>query len=81
MGAMVNIKVCENNYGYGTDEVLEKVQGEFKDMAIETSACWGYCDDCAVGPYVFINDEIVQADTPEALYEEIEQIIMEKRNQ
>ncbi|WP_169833014.1 DUF1450 domain-containing protein [Geosporobacter ferrireducens] len=66
---MAVIKVCENNYGYGTNEVIEKIKGEKPEVEVEVASCWGYCDECASGPYVFIHDEMVQADTPEELYD------------
>ena len=72
---MTIIKVCENNYGYGTNEVMEKVKDEKLEVEIEVASCWGYCDDCASGPYVFVKDEMVQADTPEELYEAIVDVL------
>ncbi|SHJ69579.1 Uncharacterized protein YuzB, UPF0349 family [Geosporobacter subterraneus DSM 17957] len=68
---MTKIKVCQNNYGYDTNEVIEKIKDERPEIEIEVAACWGYCDDCASGPYVFVDDEMVQADSPEDLYESI----------
>ncbi|WZL72458.1 DUF1450 domain-containing protein [Clostridiaceae bacterium 35-E11] len=72
---MKNIKVCENNYGYGTNDVLDKIKAENPNIQIDTATCWGYCDDCAIGPYIFLNDEMIQADTPEELYEKINEAL------
>ncbi|QZY54375.1 DUF1450 domain-containing protein [Crassaminicella profunda] len=75
---MIKINVCENNYGYGTDEVIDTIQTEYPEVDVEVAPCLGHCEDCSVGPYVFIDDEMVQGDTPEELYEQIK-LSLEKR--
>lgn len=68
---MAIVKVCENNYGYGTNDIIEKIKAQRPDIEVEVASCWGYCDDCASGPYVFVHDKIVEANTLEALYDKI----------
>ncbi|MFZ5965874.1 MAG: DUF1450 domain-containing protein [Bacillota bacterium] len=68
---MTEIKFCENNFSYGTDEVVSKLQND--GLHVEVESCLGYCGDCAVGPFALVNDELVQADTAEELYERIKE--------
>ncbi|AOT69013.1 DUF1450 domain-containing protein [Geosporobacter ferrireducens] len=66
---MAEIKFCENNFGHGTDEIVDKLKNEGIEPEVES--CLGYCGDCAVGPFALVDDELVQADTAEELYEKI----------
>ncbi len=66
---MSTILFCENNFSHGTEEVVNKLREENYDVEVES--CLGYCGDCAVGPYALVNDEFIQADSPEELYEMI----------
>ena len=66
---MSKIQFCENNFPHGTEEIVHKLRGE--DFDVEVESCLGYCGDCAVGPFALVNDELVQADTAEELYENI----------
>lgn len=68
------IQFCENNFGFGT-EVIEMLENEIDDIEIEVTSCLGFCDDCTTSPFALINGEIVQADTPEDLFEEIKSYI------
>ncbi len=68
---MLEIKFCENNFSQGTEDVVNQLREEVDDVTIEVESCLGYCGDCAVGPFALVNDELVQADTPEELYEMI----------
>lgn len=68
---MTDIKFCENNFSHGTDEVMNKLKEEYDDASITAEACLGYCGDCAIGPFALVNDELIQADTADELYEEI----------
>ncbi|WP_069998011.1 DUF1450 domain-containing protein [Cellulosilyticum sp. I15G10I2] len=68
---MVEIKFCENNFAQGTEEVVNQLREEVEDINIEVESCLGYCGDCAVGPFALVDDELVQADTSEELYEMI----------
>lgn len=72
---MVEIKFCENNFSYGTDKLAKEIEENFKNAEVSIEPCLGYCGDCAVGPYALVNDELVQADTVEELYEKIKQYL------
>ena len=51
------------------EEVVNKLRDE--DYDVEVESCLGFCGDCAVGPYALVDDEFIQADTPDDLYEMI----------
>lgn len=72
---MAEIKFCENNFNFGTEEVMNKLKENFSDADISAEGCLGYCGDCAVGPYALVNDELIQADTADELYEKIKGLI------
>lgn len=74
---MARVQFCENNYGQGADEVIEKLQNDGIDLEVED--CLGYCGDCAVGPFALVDDELIQTDTPEELYNKIKDIIEQYR--
>lgn len=66
---MPHIQFCENNFPHGTEEVINKLKDEDYDVEIES--CLGYCGDCAKSPFALVDDEFIQADTPEELYKMI----------
>ncbi len=66
---MSKIQFCENNLSHGTEDIVNKLRD--KDIDVEVESCLGYCGDCAVGPFALVDDEFVQADTTEELYEMI----------
>lgn len=68
---MSEIKFCENNFSHGTDEIAERIENEFDDVAVLIEPCLGHCGECAVGPFALVDDEFIQADTAEELYEMI----------
>lgn len=68
---MSEVKFCENNFSFGTDEIAERIETEFEDVAVIIESCLGHCGDCAVGPIALVNDELVQADSADELYEKI----------
>ncbi|WP_069648862.1 DUF1450 domain-containing protein [Caloranaerobacter ferrireducens] len=71
------IQFCENNFSFGTDKIIEMLENEIDDdIEIEVVSCLGFCDDCSTSPFALINGEIVQADTPEDLFEEIKSYIL-----
>lgn len=72
---MIEIKFCENNFSYGTDEIMEKLKERFDNVNITAESCLGYCGDCAVGPFALVDDELIQADSAEELYDEIAKCI------
>ncbi len=72
---MTEIKFCENNFSFKTEETMKKLKENFSDASISVESCLGYCGDCAVAPYALVNDELVQADTADELFEKIKKDI------
>lgn len=75
---MTVIQFCENNFVHSTEEVVKKLEENFPEVSVEIEACLGYCDDCAAGPYALVDDELIQADSAEDLYEAIVDVINER---
>ncbi|MBB6216890.1 uncharacterized protein YuzB (UPF0349 family) [Anaerosolibacter carboniphilus] len=72
---MATIKICENNFGYGTNDVVERIHKERADVTVDVASCQGYCDICAVGPYAFVDDTLIEAETADELYNKIINIL------
>ena len=72
---MAEIKFCENNFSFGTEETMKKLKEKYSDSYVSSESCLGYCGDCAVGPYALVNDEMIQADSPEELLKKIEKML------
>ena len=68
---MKKVQFCENNFSYGTEEIADKLRDE--GFEVEVESCVGYCGDCAVGPFALVDDELVQADTADELYDVIKE--------
>lgn len=71
---MDEIKFCENNFSFGTEETMTKLKEHYGGDHVTVESCLGYCGDCAVGPYALVKDELVQAETPDKLYEKIKEL-------
>ncbi|SHJ45443.1 Uncharacterized protein YuzB, UPF0349 family [Clostridium cavendishii DSM 21758] len=72
---MTEIKFCENNFSFGTEETMKKLKENFNNVDVSAESCLGYCGDCSVGPYALVNGEIIQANTAEELFEKIRDMI------
>lgn len=72
---MTEIKFCENNFIYGTEDTMKKLQENYPDVDVTVESCLGYCGDCATNPYALVNDEMILADSADELYEKIEELI------
>jgi uncharacterized protein YuzB (UPF0349 family) len=72
---MTEIKFCENNFTFGTEETMKKLKENYSNADVSIEPCLGYCGDCAVGPYALVNDEMIQDDTADELFEKIENMI------
>lgn len=72
---MVEVKFCENNFTNGTEAVMDKLKENFTNAEISAESCLGYCGDCAEGPFALVNEELVQANSADELYEAIKDII------
>lgn len=72
---MTEIKFCENNFTHGTEETAKNLQENYPHIDVTVESCLGYCGDCAAGPFALVNDELIQADSADELYKEIEKLI------
>lgn len=68
----MEVKFCENNFSFGTEEVAKALQEKYKNIEVLVEGCLGYCGDCAIGPYALVDDEMIQADTADELLKKIE---------
>ena len=66
---MDTIKFCDNNFVHGTEEVVTRLKEDYEDLDVSVESCLGYCGDCANGPFALVNDELIQADTADELYD------------
>ena len=71
------IQFCENNFQYGTEEVKARLMEEFEETDIEVFPCLAMCEECAEGPYAIVNDEVIQAENAEELFQKLRNIIKE----
>lgn len=65
------IKFCENNFSQGTEEIAKKLENEHDDVTVEIEPCLGHCGECSEGPFALVDDEFIQEETAELLYEKI----------
>lgn len=70
---MAEIKFCESNFNEGVEEVMKKLEDE--GISFEVEPCLGYCGECAMGPIATIDDELVEAETTDELYDKIKNLI------
>ena len=67
---IISSPIVEGEKGTHKD-TLDKLRKD--GVEVEVESCLGYCGDCAVGPMALVDDELVQADSAEELYEEIKE--------
>lgn len=68
---MDEVRFCENNFQYDIEDITGRIEKEFEDVKVEVESCLGHCDICAEGPFALVNEEVIQADNAEDLYEKI----------
>ena len=73
----IRIQFCENNFQYGTQEVKARLMEEFDQADIEVFPCLQLCRECAEGPYAIVNDEIMQTESAEELFQQLRDMIKE----
>lgn len=66
---MSQVRFCDNNFQFDTEDVVNKLKDEGVDVEVES--CLGYCGDCAEGPFALVDDELIQAETADVLYDAI----------
>jgi len=62
---------CENNVSKGLEEIIEKLEEKYKDLDVYIEPCQGQCSICSEKYFVVIDSEVIEAETPEELYETI----------
>lgn len=66
---MAKVKFCENNFTHGTNDTADKLKEENVD--VEVAPCLGYCGVCAMGPFALVDDDMVEADSADELFDKI----------
>lgn len=69
----MEVRFCENNFAHGTEDVVNKIESELDGVTVEVAPCLGYCGDCAMGPFALVDDELLQADTADELFNKIKE--------
>ncbi|WP_370456229.1 DUF1450 domain-containing protein [Planomicrobium sp. YIM 101495] len=64
------VEFCVTNMSQGSDEVYEQLTGR-DDIELLQTGCNSHCELCACSLYALVNEEVVEADTPEELLEKI----------
>lgn len=60
------VEFCVTNLSQGSDEVFEQLSGR-DDIELLQTGCNSHCELCACTLYALVNEEVVEADTPEEL--------------
>lgn len=64
------IEFCTNNMHHGTDAVFRRLE-ENPEYDVIEYGCLGNCGQCVAEPYALVNGEIVDARSPDELYDKI----------
>lgn len=64
------IEFCVSNLASGAQKALEQLERD-PNLDVMEYGCLSYCGKCASGFFALVNGEVVEADSPEALVEEI----------
>jgi uncharacterized protein YuzB (UPF0349 family) len=68
---MHKIKFCKRNFNCDTQELIKKLEKNYKDVSISTKSCIGYCSNCEEKPIAVVNKDLFTANTDDALYDAI----------
>lgn len=72
---MKNIRFCENNLDYGSEEVKDRIENELEDFELEVLPCLGNCGECDSTYFAEVDDDIVSAEDKDELFEMIKQLL------
>lgn len=67
----MEVKFCENNFNFGTEDVMKKIKEKYEKVDVSVESCLGFCIDCGKNPYALVDGEIVQGFSAQELYEKI----------
>lgn len=68
---MSKIMVCKHNLSKDTEEVINRIKDNYKNVSIEISPCIDACSQCGEGPFAIIDGDIVSEENVDQLYETI----------
>ena len=60
---------CENNFGFETEQLIEKLESE--DYEVNVEPCMSHYEECAAGPIIAISDDLLTADSLDELSSKI----------
>ncbi|WP_455023090.1 YuzB family protein [Jeotgalibacillus aurantiacus] len=64
------IEFCISNLASGSQEALEALERD-PNLDVIEYGCLGYCGICAASHFALVNGDIVEADSPKELVDEI----------
>lgn len=70
------IEFCAGNMHHGTEHIMKQLEAAPNVDVIEYG-CLGNCGECYLFPYALVNGEIVAAESIDALYTQIMEMIQE----
>ncbi len=70
------IEFCSSNLASGSQNTMEILNKDY-DLDVIEYGCLGYCGKCAETLFALVNGEVVTADTPDELVENIYQFLEE----
>ncbi|MFC7439691.1 DUF1450 domain-containing protein [Laceyella putida] len=69
---MVTVEFCMANLISGSLSAYYRLKGhQHPNIKVRAESCLGYCGRCTQSFFAFVNNELVEAKTPEDLYEKI----------
>lgn len=68
---MDEVRFCGYTLQHDIEEVVFRIKDELQEVNVEVESCLGRCDACTEGPFVLVNDELIQADDADELFEKV----------
>ena len=68
---MHNVSFCENNFVFGTDEVVNSLQKVRDDVKVSVHGCQGHCEKCGEVPYALVDSAFVEAESSDKLMDKV----------
>jgi len=66
------IESCIGNRSFGTDDILDRAQAEFRDVQVREWGCLGNCHRCFRAPFVLIDDlHLIEAPDADTLWQRL----------
>ncbi|SEN56790.1 DUF1450 domain-containing protein [Lihuaxuella thermophila] len=74
----ITIEFCISNLVNGSLSVYYRLKEDFPQLEIRAERCLGYCGRCVNTFFALVDNELVEAETPDELCENIIYTIAEK---